>query len=505
MNGNIKDKIKPIYKIIGISDEVIQKKIAKIIQHPGFQIKENLNENILKKYNLINRKEAFKNIHLPKNRKMLNEAIKRFKYEEAFFIIEKWCKEIKLIPKEPLKYNINFIKQMIKNIPFQLTDDQKKIVNEIYQDFKKNYSTKRLIQGDVGSGKTIIAFIASLAVIDLNRQVSMMAPTEILAQQHYLNFKKLFPQIKSIFITSKSKNKKDIIELIKQNHYKMIFGTHLLANINFSKLGLVIIDEIHKFGTNIQNKIITKNITSDVIYLTATPIPKTLAVIYFGLLNVSVLDKKHSKEKNIITKKCLLKETIPLIKKNQNRDEQTYIVVPAIKDNNKKFNIENISIWLKNENITNIYILHSEQKPEIKEQTMQSFTNDKRGILLATSIIEVGIDITNATTMIILGAEYFGLSQLHQLRGRIGRNNKKNYCFLIFHKDNERLGILEKENSGFNLSKIDFRKRGPGDFVGTKQSGFLKYNFLNISEDFSIIFQIQKDFKNLLNLKKEVI
>ncbi|MDV3168055.1 MAG: helicase-related protein [Candidatus Phytoplasma stylosanthis] len=498
--ANIKENIRPIYKLKNISDISIQDLIEKIFEHPQFKIKENLDERILKKYNLITRTEAFRNLHLPENQNMLDQTIKRFKYEEAFFIIKKWQKNKKYLTfKNPLKYDIHYVKEMIKNVPFTLTEEQKKIVNNIYSDFKKNYSTQRLIQGDVGSGKTIIVFIAALGIINLNKQVLMMAPTKILAQQHYLNFKKIFPQIETVYINSKTTQKENIKKLIQNNHYKMIFGTHGLTNIDFKQLGLIIIDETHKFGQDIKNKTIAKNMQADVIYLTATPIPKTLSTIYFGLLRVSILNNKYHKENNIITQKTSFENMLSLLKQNQNRNEQTYIVVPAIKDNKKDFNIENINIFLKKRNVTNVYILHSEQKKETQEEAMNRFINDKKGILLATSIIEVGIDVANATTIIILGAEYFGLSQLHQLRGRVGRNNKKNYCFLIYSKENKRLNFLQKENNGFNLSKLDFKKRGPGDFLGSKQSGFFKYNFLNISEDLPIIYQIQKDFKDLLN------
>jgi ATP-dependent DNA helicase RecG len=497
---NIENKIKPIYNLKNISDESLQKLIKKIFQSPKFKIKETLDIRILKKYNLINRKEAFRNLHLPENKQMLYKAIQRFKYEEAFIIMKKWFRKKGQLPsKIPIKCNISYVKQMIKKIPFQLTLNQKKIVNEIYSDFKKDYPTQRLIQGDVGSGKTITVFIAALGIINLNKQVLMMAPTEILAKQHYLNFQKLFPEIDSIIITSKNKTKKFDQEQIKQNKYKMIFGTHLLANIDFFQLGLIIIDETHKFGTDLKNKTIAQDLTSDILYLTATPIPKTLALIYSGLLNISLLIEKPYNKNNIITKKCSFEMIIPLLKKNQSRNEQSYITVPAIKDNKKNFNIENMTIFLEKQKIEHLYILHSKQTTDQQEENIQNFIKNKQGILLATSIIEVGIDIENVTTIIILGAEYFGLSQLHQLRGRVGRNNKQNYCFLVSTKDNERLKILEKENNVAKLSDFDLCTRGPGDFLGKEQSGFFKFQFLNIKKDYIILNQIKKDFEYLSN------
>ncbi|WP_323847837.1 MAG: helicase-related protein [Phytoplasma sp.] len=473
--------------------------MQKIFQHPNLDIEENLDEKLLKKYNLINRKQALQNLHLPQNKQMLDKAIQRFKYEEALIIIKKWCQIQQLPFKQPLKCNISYVKQMIQEIPFILNLNQKKIVNEIYSDFKKNHPTQRLIQGDVGTGKTITVFIASLGIISLNKQVLMMAPTEILAKQHYLNFKKLFPKIETIILTSKSKKKKLYQEEIKNNKYKMIFGTHLLANIDFFQLGLIIIDETHKFGTDIKNKTISQNETSDILYLTATPIPKTLALIYSGLLKISLLTEKPHSKGNIITKKCSFNMIATILKQNQYRDEQSYIIVPAIKDNKKYFNIENITVFLEQAKLEHIYVLHGKKTTEQQEETISKFISDQKGILLTTSIIEVGIDIKNATTIIILGAEYFGLSQLHQLRGRVGRNNKQNYCYLVYNKDNERLKILEKENDVITLSNFDLYKRGPGDLLGKQQSGFFKCQFLNIIKDYSIINQIKKDFGNSKN------
>jgi ATP-dependent DNA helicase RecG len=434
---------------------------------------------------------------------MLSKTFERFKFEEAFQIMKKWFTKLKKIPsKEPIQFDINYVKKMIQNIPFELNQNQKKIVNEIYLDLKKKYTTKRLIQGDVGTGKTIIAFIASIGVISTKKQVLMMSPTEILAKQHYINFNKLFPNIKTIYITSKSKNKKLLKNGIKNNNFQMIFGTHLLANLEFHKLGLIIIDETHKFGTNIKKKTSLNNLKIDSLYLTATPIPKTLITIFLDFLNVSSLKENPYKKKNIITKICSFNQIEILLKKNQKKNEQSYVVVPAIQENHKYFSIQKIKYFFIKKNISNFYILHGKKKTEEKEEIMNNFINDTKGILLTTSIIEVGIDIPNATMIIILGAENFGLSQLHQLRGRVGRNTKKNYCFLVSNKKYERLKILEKEGNGFKLSEFDLKNRGPGDFLGSKQSGFFKYNFLDISKDFSILVKIKEYFLNFYKKKK---
>ncbi|WP_246058864.1 DEAD/DEAH box helicase [Candidatus Phytoplasma pini] len=502
-NVSIKNHIKAIYKYKNISDKAVTFLLKQIFQHPQLKIKENLNSYFLKKYNLLSRKEALQNLHLPLNQKKLQQSFLRFKYEEAYKIISKWHKEQQELPtKEIIRLDIHQLKKIIKQIPFQLTQNQKQILNDVYRDFQKQTPIQRLIQGDVGSGKTIIAFLAALGIIFAKKQVIMMSPTEILAKQHYFNFKKLFPNIKTILLTSKSTKKKLLIDNIKNNHFEIIFGTHFLANIDYYKIGLIIIDEIHKFGTEIKQKTINKNFKADVLYLTATPIPRTLASIYFNFLSISSLKEKPYDKKNIITQKCSFPEIIKILKQNQARNEQTYIVVPAIQDNKKYFNIQKIIPFLEKNQIKNVYVLHGKKKSKEQEQIMNNFINDDKGILLTTSIIEVGIDISNATTIIILGAEYFGLSQLHQLRGRVGRNQKKNFCFLVTKKNSERLNILEKENDGFKLSIFDLKHRGPGDFLGKEQSGFFKYHFLDILRDFNIIDGIKKEF---LNLQKNII
>ncbi|MDW3617659.1 MAG: helicase-related protein [Candidatus Phytoplasma pruni] len=500
-----KNKIKPVYGIKNITDRSITTFLKNIFNKPQLKIKENLSPLFLKKYNLIDRKEALMNLHLPKSQQLLHKTLKRFKHEEALNIAQKLFEEKKKLPfKKPLNYGNYYIKTIMQKIPFSLTDNQKKIVKDIYSDLKQNYPTKRLIQGDVGSGKTITVFLAAIAVISAKKQVLMMAPTEILAKQHYLNFTKLFPEIKTIFITSKSKKKKTLQKAIYNNEYQMVIGTHLLANTEFHDLGLIIIDETHKFGTDVKDKTSFQNLQADVLYLTATPIPKTLAVMYFGLLKTSLLTEPPYAKKSIITERFPFEDIVPLLKENQAKNEQTYIVVPAIKQNAKKFNIETIKYFLEEEKIQHLYVLHGKKNNQEQEDIMAGFVKNPQGILLATTIIEVGIDIPNATTIVILGADRFGLSQLHQLRGRVGRNEKQNYCFLVPENptDNQRLNILEQESNGFKLSEFDLKNRGPGDFVGKKQSGYLKYHFLNVATDFKIISQVQKDFENLENKKR---
>ncbi len=497
-NLKIDFNIQPIYNLKDISDKNVTKIIKYILNKYPKLIKENLPLKIIKKYNLMTRQEAFKNLHLPENNQKLKLALQRLKYEEAFIINKKLFQIKKNLPsKEPLKYNIQLVKKIITTIPFELTLTQKKTINSIYKDFKKKHQVERLIQGDVGSGKTIIAFLSAFGVITANKQVLMMAPTEILAQQHYRNFKKMFPEVKSVILTSKNKKREILKKQIKNNEIQMIIGTHILANIDFFSLGLVIIDEQHKFGLEIKQKTIVQNQTADIIYLTATPIPKTLALTYLENIEVSFVEKNEMLNKKVITKQIKKSQMLEVLKKNQKNNLKTYIVVPAIKDNKKNFNIVKITDYLEKANIDNLYILHGKQNKEKQEKLIKDFINNKNGILLSTTIIEVGIDIQNVNTIIILGANYFGLSQLHQLRGRVGRGYKQGYCFLIAEKENDRLKILQKEHDGFVLSNYDLKKRGPGEFLGFKQSGYFKNRFLRLPQDFKILKQTKKDIEDL--------
>lgn len=498
-NLNLKNTIKPIYNLKDIADKTIIKMMKYILDKNVTEIKENLPLTIIKKHNLMDRREALQNLHLPQNSHQLQSALNRLKYEEAFQMTKKWFEQQQKLPfKEPLKYNIQLIKKIIKAIPFELTPTQKITLNEIYKDFKKNQPTQRLIQGDVGSGKTIIAFLAAVGAITAKKQVLMMVPTEILAQQHYTNFIKMFPKIKTILLSSANKDKQKLKQKIKNNQTQMIIGTHILANIEFFDLALIIIDEQHKFGLAIKYKIIMNNKKADIIYMTATPIPKTLILSNLGNINTSIIKKNIIFEKKVITKKISQDKMLNILNQNQNKKQQTYIIAPAIKKNKKKFNITNMLNYLTKAKMKNLYVLHGKQNKEEQDKLIKNFVNNKCGILLTTTIIEVGLDLQNVNTIVIVGADCFGLSQLHQLRGRVGRNNQQGYCYLIAdNKNNERLEILTKESDGFKLSDYDLIKRGPGKFFGLKQSGYFQNKFLSLPKDFKILLQTKKDIEDL--------
>ena len=494
--------LKPIYNYEGIHDTQVYKIMKEIFLKEQVTIYENLPKPLLKKHHLLERKKAYEYLHLPPNLEVLKQAIRRLKYEEAYQQQKAWLKTIKERPlKQALAYDITYVKDKISKIPYTLTKDQQRVVNEIFLDFKKGYTTERLIQGDVGSGKTVVAFLAAIGAISAGKKAVLMAPTEILAQQHYQNFISLYPEIKTALLTSKVKNKNQVLSDLENDEPMMVIGTHALASekVVIDDLGLIIIDEQHKFGVKIKETLKLKNHLADIIYLTATPIPRTLAIAYFGDLDVSVIKEKPANRKAVETKIVDEKTIFKTLISQQEKNEQTYIVVPAIDSETKSYNIKQVDQALKKAGIKHVYLLHGKQKIEEQETMMKNFSADTKGILLATSMIEVGIDIKNATTIFILGANHFGLSQLHQLRGRVGRGDKESFCYLVSEKeDDERLMILSKETDGFILSQFDLKTRGPGEFLGERQSGYLKYNYLDLTQDLNILIQARKDVENYI-------
>ena len=365
----------------------------------------------------------------------------------------------------------------------------------------------RLIQGDVGSGKTIVALIAIMAVVSMKEQAVFMAPTTILAEQQFVTYQKLAPHLKIALLTQKTPNKKQMLLDINNHVYDVVVGTHALIEdtVNFSKLGLVVIDEQHKFGVETRNQLIKKYHSKDVLYLTATPIPRTLAMMTCGGQNVSII-KEKPKQKEPIETIYVTKDSLTQIYEKINEEiklkHHVYVVVPAISSNKVDDNINSVHTLLNHQVKAPIFMLHGQMSKDEQEQQMQAFMHEP-SVLLATTMIEVGIDISTATVMVIFSAENFGLSQLHQLRGRIGRNELKSTCYLVSEKDDiERLHLLSQIDDGFELANYDLKLRGPGDFIGQEQSGFLKFNFLDIMSDHKLIDIAQNDVYDLLKQKE---
>ena len=497
--------IKPLYHIEGIYDTNLSSMMRIIFDEDLVSIYENIPRPLLDKYHLLSRKEAFYNLHFPKTQKDIYQAERRFKYEEAFFLhLKLILSQPSMFKRTPKSYDIHKVRALIDRIPYSLTKDQKEAVNDIFRDFKKDYSSYRLIQGDVGSGKTIVSLIAIYAAITAGEQVTLMAPTEMLAQQHFQYFFSMINDVKIALLTGKTKQKDQLKTDIKNQQIDFVIGTQALIeeDVMFKNLGLIVIDEQHKFGVQTRDELITKAKSKDILYLTATPIPRTLAKMMFGHSHVSIIKEKPNMRQPVETiyvTKDKINDLYETIKYTISRREHVFIVVPAITSNKVDDNIETVHQALIERFNTNIYVLHGNQPKAVQESMMESFIYDPGSILLSTTMIEVGIDLPTATLMAIYSAEHFGLSQLHQLRGRVGRSHLKSTCFLISEKEDiERLQFLSREQDGFKLSEFDLIQRGPGDFLGDKQSGFLDFKYLNLLEDQHILDEAYKNVKAII-------
>ena len=497
----IKSELKPLYGIEGIYDSNITKIIRNIFAGKHIVIKETLPKTLMNRHKLINRYRMIYNLHFPNNNKELNEAKRRLKYEEALafqFNVLNEKRKSSSVYKKPKKYDLNRIKEFIKTIPYELTNDQKKAVNDLFRDFKKNHSVKRLIQGDVGSGKTIVVAIAIYGAKTAGFQSAIMAPTEVLANQHYENFTKNYKDISCCLLTGSTKNKDEIKSQIKNNEYDLIIGTHALItdDTEFNNLGFVVIDEQHRFGVLAREKLETKG-NPDICYLTATPIPRTLAIVVFGDMEISNIYEKPAGRLSVITKyfkKSQEHSVFEHVKKELQKGNQAYFVAPAIDSEHRGETVLSLQERIKEIFTEPIYVLHGQMTSLEKKTVMEKFSKTKGSILISTTVVEVGLDIKNATMMIIFDGKYFGLSQLHQLRGRVGRSEKQSYCYVISdEEDIERLNVFEKISDGFTLSEYDLDNRGPGELLGVKQSGMIDFLYLDISQDFNLLLETKKD------------
>lgn len=488
-------RIIPVYhETEGISSKWLREKIKPLIDDWANLYEEYMPADILKAENLIDFKTAIKNIHFPENDEMLKKARERLSFDELFLlqlkVLNKKKKWQSVASKEEksMETKKEILREFTDSLPFQLTNAQKKVIKEIIEDLQKPFPMHRLLQGDVGSGKTIVAIMAALNVIKNGYQVVVMAPTEILAKQHYQSFTKLLQKyslnIQFISGSTPKSQKEEIIKQMKTGTADIVIGTHALIqdNIGFHKLGLAIIDEQHRFGVKQRSdlKIIGKS--PHLLSLSATPIPRTLAITIYGDQDLSILDEMPAGRQVIITR------TVPEEKRTDAyrwieaqtlKGRQTFIICPLIDESDflEVKSVINEYEYLSKEVFKELKVsfLHGRLKQEEKDQIMEDFKANKINILVSTSVIEVGIDVPNATIMIIEGAERFGLSQLHQFRGRVGRGEHQSYCFLFTNKLSmeglKRLKAMEEHSSGFKLAEIDLQIRGPGEIYGIRQSG----------------------------------
>lgn len=520
--------LEPIYPLTkGLTQKKLSNLMKEAINKYGYLLQENIPLDFLYDNKIISRQKALANIHFPTNENMLNLSIRRFTYEEIIILETFILKKKFLNIKENINiYNINdnkeLVKKYISELSFELTNAQKKVIASIYKEIKTGKIINRLIQGDVGSGKTIVALIIMLFLAENNYQTVLMAPTEILATQHYNNIKEQFKNlnIRVELLTSsiKGKNRAKLLEDIKNGDVHIVIGTHSLIqdDIIFRKLGLCVIDEQHKFGVEQRNKLREKALFPNIIVMSATPIPRSLALTIYGDLDVSIIDEMPKGRQKVKTKWIKNNDDIlkmyDFVEKKLQSKKQVYIVSPII-ENSKIANISSAKeIYEEIKEIFSKYsvgLLHGKLTNKEKDTIMNDFKEHKIDILVSTTVIEVGVDVSNANIIIIKNAERFGLSSLHQLRGRVGRSNEKAYCFLVSFTDNEisqkRLTILENENNGFKIAEEDLKLRNSGEIFGIKQSGLPDLILLDIIKNIKEIEEVKNFIKKYLTERNGII
>lgn len=513
----------------GLDTKAIMRLSNALINDSRFFIEENLPESLLKEYKLLNRNDALKQIHFPTNKQKLNEAEQRLKFEELFFT------QLRLLKYKMKRHTIfNGIKiekigELFNvfykdKLPFELTSAQKRVLKEIRVDMKSGKQMNRLLQGDVGSGKTVVALMSILMALDNNYQACMMAPTEILAKQHYNTVLKLINDlpIRVALLTgnTKKKDRNEILKLLQSGEIHILIGTHALIenDVEFQNLGIAIIDEQHRFGVEQRSKLWSKNkFAPHVLVMTATPIPRTLAMTLYGDLDTSVIDELPKGRKPIQTIHKYDSNRLAIngfIRDQISKGRQIYVVYPLIEES------ETMSYKNLNDGYDNICIefpapkyfvsmVHGKMKANEKEDSMKLFVKGSTNILVATTVIEVGVDVPNASVMIIESAEKFGLSQLHQLRGRVGRGADQSYCVLMtdFKLSSDarlRIKTMCNSNDGFEISEVDLKLRGPGELEGTIQSGILNMRIADITKDQQILAIARVAAQNILNNDPEL-
>jgi len=511
------NSIEPVYHLVdGIKNSQIIKLMDEALKYNmAYDI---IPEDLIQKYNFIDKKDAIKYIHKPASMEEAKKAIVRLKYEELFNFMFKINYLKKMNNKaEGIKRNVseNSKQNFMKVLPFKLTSDQIIAVDDIYKDLSSEYRMNRLVLGDVGSGKTIVATYAIYINYLSGHQSALMAPTEILAEQHYKSISKTLSDfnIKTGLLTGsmKKREKDKILEELKNGEINLIIGTHAIISdgVEFKNLGLVVTDEQHRFGVGQRNTLRDKGITPDVLYLSATPIPRTYALTIYGDLDISIIKTKPKGRKDIITKvesETNIKDVLYKMLEELKNNHQIYVVSPLI-ENNEELDLKSVfdlkdKLDLAFQNKVPIGVLHGKLKQNEKDKIMEDFKNGDIKILISTTVIEVGIDVPNSTMMVIYNAERFGLATLHQLRGRVGRGEYQSYCYLISNKEVDRLKVLEESNDGFYISEKDFQMRGAGDLFGVKQSGEMSFKIANLKDDYQILLQAKLD--SLEYIEKEL-
>lgn len=513
--------IKPIYHSLG---DLTSTKISNLILNCLNYIKpvEYVPDYLKEKYHLACKNKSIYEVHKPTNMQNLKNSLNYLKYEEVFLFMLKMNylknnKDKKIGIKREVNYKL--VNDFIKTLPFTLTDSQLECVDDIYKDLMSDKKMNRLLQGDVSSGKTIVAIISLYINYLSKHQGVFMAPTEILARQHYSNLINYFANtdVNVALLTGKLKVKerREVLNKLANGEIDIIVGTHALfsEDVIYNNLGLVITDEQHRFGVNQRSSLNNKGNNPDVLYISATPIPRTYAIVLYGDMDISSIKTMPRSERKITTllkKNKEIKDVLDMVYQELKLNHQIYVVAPLIEDSEDDTTLSVVKLKEQFDKafskIANIGILHGKMINEEKEKVMEQYKNNEINILISTTVIEVGVDIKNATMMIVFDSYRFGLSQLHQLRGRIGRNDLYNYCVLISDHETERLNILTKTLDGFKIAEEDFKIRGGGDIFGIRQSGQIGFNLTDEVKDFNILMRASEDSARFLqdnNLEKQ--
>ena len=516
-------------KQFGLDSKGLQKLTATLLEQYAKDIHENLPLYIINRFKLASRATAYRNIHFPEDAAALNEAQHRLKFEELFLLQLKLLRN-KVLHTQKFKGNIfgtvgNLFNEFYHHkLPFELTNSQKKVLKEIRQDTQRGVQMNRLLQGDVGSGKTVVALMSMLIAIDNGFQTCIMAPTEILATQHYATIKSLvgddFIEVALLTGSTPQKARKVLHQRLESGELKILIGTHALIEdkVQYKNLGFVVIDEQHRFGVEQRAKLWRKNaIPPHVLVMTATPIPRTLAMTLYGDLDISVIDELPAGRKPIQTVHFFENQRLAMfgfMKREIAKGRQVYVVYPLIKES-EKLDLKNLEDGV---NVMahefplpdyRISIVHGKLKAAEKQFEMDRFVKGETQIMVATTVIEVGVNVPNASVMIIENAERFGLSQLHQLRGRVGRGAEQSFCILMSNQKLSydgriRLNTMVKTNNGFEIAEIDLQLRGPGNIEGTQQSGVLDLKIANLATDQELLIVIRHVVEDIFKVDPQL-
>ncbi|GAF66112.1 ATP-dependent DNA helicase RecG [Bacillus sp. TS-2] len=514
------ERVVPIYSVSGkLTSKMLKRYIERAYQQYGEQIEENLPASLLTKYKLPSKKDALYALHFPKNPEALKHARRRMVYEE-FLLFQLKMQGFKRGQREQsggvaTSLPLHKIDEFIDSLPYPLTNAQQRVIREIMNDIQSSFQMNRLLQGDVGAGKTVVAAICIFGMVKAGYQTALMVPTEILAEQHVESLIQLFHEqdITVTLLTGsvKGKRRKELLNDLKEGRIDLVVGTHALIQeeVEFKNVALVITDEQHRFGVEQRRVLRSKGEHPDVLFMTATPIPRTLAISVFGDMDVSIIDELPAGRKSIETywtKPDTFERVMSFMEKEIQQGRQAYVICPLIEES-EKLDLQNA---LDVHQILDQYfhgtcrvgLMHGRLHASEKEEVMTEFSQNEVQVLVSTTVVEVGVNVPNATVMVIYDAERFGLSQLHQLRGRVGRGAEQSYCILLADPKSEvgkeRMRIMTETNDGFVLSEKDLELRGPGDFFGAKQSGLPDFKIADVVHDYRALEVARQDAAEML-------